>query len=286
MMKIAILGTGIMGSGMASRLLEQGMPVTVWNRNASRAAPLADAGAVIAPTPADAAAQADLVIAMVADDDASRQVWLGENGAFAAMRPGTIAVECSTLTHGWIGKLFDEAAAHGISLLDAPVTGSRVQAASGTLRFLVGGEAASVAKAQSVFDVLGSETIYLGPSGSGAMLKLINNFLCGVQVAALAEAMVAIERSGLDVEAAFRLIGTGAPGSPLVNAVGDRMIQRVYTPQFLIPLMAKDLGYAERTMKEMGIESRMAAPAISHFHTAARQGHQEDDIAAVVEHLR
>ena len=113
------------------------------------------------------------------------------------------------------------------------------------MRFLVGGEAASVAKAQSVFDVLGSETIYLGPSGSGSMLKLINNFLCGVQVAALAEAMVAIERSGLDVEAAFRLIGTGAPGSPLVNAVGDRMIQRVYTPQFLIPLMAKDLGYAE-----------------------------------------
>ena len=131
MTKVTILGTGIMGFGMARRLLDRGVSVTVWNRNAARGAPLAEAGAVIAPTPGEAAAQADIVLAMLADDDASRTVWLEENGAFATMRAGAIAIECSTLTHGWIGTLADEAAARGLRLLDAPVTGSRAQAAAG-----------------------------------------------------------------------------------------------------------------------------------------------------------
>ncbi|KTT73557.1 NAD(P)-dependent oxidoreductase [Sphingomonas endophytica] len=284
--KVTILGTGIMGSGMARRLLDRGVSVTVWNRNAARAAPLAAAGATIASTPGEAAARADIVVAMLADDDASRGVWLGESGAFATMRAGAIAVECSTLTHGWIATLATEAATRGIGLIDAPVTGSRAQAAAGELRFLVGGDAATVDGARPVLALLGVETIHLGPSGSGAMLKLLNNFLCGVQVAALAEAVAAIERSGLDPDAAFRVIRTGAPGSPLVNAVGDRMMRRAYEPHFLVPLMAKDLDYAARAMKELGVDSLMAAPARSRFQTAAGQGHDGDDIAAIVEPLR
>lgn len=286
MTKVTILGTGIMGFGMARRLLDRGVSVTVWNRNAARGAPLAEAGAVIAPTPGEAAAQADIVLAMLADDDASRTVWLEENGAFATMRAGAIAIECSTLTHGWIGTLADEAAARGLRLLDAPVTGSRAQAAAGELRFLVGGDADSVDEARPILDILGSETIHLGPSGSGAMLKLINNFLCGVQVAALAEAIAAIERSGLDPDAAFEVIRSGAPGSPIVSAVGDRMMRRAYEPHFLVPLMAKDLDYAAQAMSALGIVPLMAAPARTHFQTAARQGHDTDDIAAVVEPLR
>lgn len=284
--KVTILGTGIMGAGMARRLLDRGVSVTVWNRNAARAAPLAAAGATIASTPGEAAAQADIVVAMLADDDASRTVWLAEDGAFATMRAGATAVECSTLTHGWIATLATEAATRGIGLIDAPVTGSRAQAAAGELRFLVGGDAATVDGARPVLALLGVETIHLGPSGSGAMLKLLNNFLCGVQVAALAEAVAAIERSGLDPDAAFRVIRTGAPGSPLVNAVGDRMMRRAYEPHFLVPLMAKDLDYAARAMKELGVDSLMAAPARSRFQTAAGQGHDGDDIAAIVEPLR
>lgn len=282
MTKVAILGTGIMGSGMARCLLGHGVSVTVWNRNAARAEPLVEAGAAIAPTPGEAVVDADVVLAMLADDDASRGVWLGESGAIAAMRAGAVAIECSMLTHQWIGALSAEAAARGIRLLDAPVTGSRAQASAGELRFLVGGDADALDAARPILAMLGVETIHLGPSGSGAMLKLVNNFLCGVQVAALA----AIERSGLDPETAFRLIRTGAPGSPLVNAVGDRMMRRAYEPHFLIPLMAKDLDYADRAMKELGVASLMAAPAREHFRTAAQQGHDGDDIAAVVEHLR
>lgn len=283
---VTILGTGIMGSGMAHRLLDRGLAVTVWNRNPARAMPLADAGATLAASPAEAVAKAQVVIAMLADDDASRAVWLGEGGGFAAMPAGAIAIECSTLTLDWTGALAAEAQARGIALLDAPVTGSRVQAASGELRFLVGGEADVLERAKPVLDLLGIETIHLGPSGSGAMLKLINNFLCGVQVASLAEALAAVERSGLDPDTAFRLIRTGAPGSPLVNAVGARMLRRTYEPQFLVPLMAKDLEYAREALAKVGVETMMAAPARDHFRNAARRGHETDDIAAIIEIMR
>jgi 3-hydroxyisobutyrate dehydrogenase len=286
MTNVTILGTGIMGSGMAHHLLDQGQSVTVWNRNPARAVPLVEAGAAIARTPADAVAKADVVVAMLADDDASRAVWTGQAGALAAMPAHAIAIECSTLTLDWTGTLAAEARGRGIALLDAPVTGSRVQAASGELRFLVGGDADVLERATPVFALLGIETIHLGASGSGAMLKLINNFLCGVQVASLAEALAAVERSGLDPDTAFRLLRTGAPGSPLVNAVGERMLRRAYEPHFLVTLMAKDLEYAREALAKVGVQTTMAAPARDHFRNAAQRGHETDDIAAIIETIR
>ncbi len=293
---VAVLGLGIMGAGMARRLLDNGFPVTVWNRNPARSAALGDAGARIATDPADAVNRADVVIAMLSDDDASRAVWLGQSslgegglgqgGALAAMRAGAVGIECSTLTRDWTVALAGEAQARGVGFLDAPVTGSRIQAASGALRFLVGGDAATLDRARPVLDVLGSESFLLGPSGSGATLKLINNFLCGVQVASLAEAMGAIERSGLDVKTAVGLLTSGAPGSPIVGAVSGRMVDRAYDPHFLVPLMAKDLAYAAQALEAFGITSDLAVAARARFDAAAGQGFADHDIAAVVEPLR
>jgi 3-hydroxyisobutyrate dehydrogenase len=128
--------------------------------------------------------------------------------------------------------LASAAAAKGCSLLDAPVTGSKTQAASGELRFLVGGPADTVERARPVFEVMGRETIHLGPTGAGARLKLINNFVCGIQAAALAEAVALIEGVGLDCATALSVLSNGAPGSPLVNAVGPRMARPDYTVNF------------------------------------------------------
>ncbi|KQR82345.1 3-hydroxyisobutyrate dehydrogenase [Sphingomonas sp. Leaf343] len=295
-----------MGAGMARRLLDNGFPVTVWNRNPARSAALGDAGARVATDPADAVNGADVVIAMLSDDDASRAVWLGQaslgqaslgqaslgqgslgqGGALAAMRAGAVGIECSTLTRDWTVALAGEAQARGVGFLDAPVTGSRIQAAGGALRFLVGGDAATLDRARPVLDVLGSESFLLGPSGSGATLKLINNFLCGVQVASLAEAMGAIERSGLDVKTAVGLLTSGAPGSPIVGAVSGRMVDRAYDPHFLVPLMAKDLAYAAQALEAFGITSDLAVAARARFDAAAGQGFADHDIAAVVEPLR
>jgi 3-hydroxyisobutyrate dehydrogenase len=285
MKRIAFLGLGIMGAAMARRLLDGGFDLTVWNRSAGRAEGLGS-GARIATTPADAARGADAVVAMLADDDASRAVWLGEAGALPAMERGALAIDSSTLTVGWMRELGAQAAARGLSFLDAPVTGSKPQAEQGALNFLVGGEATAVQRAAALFAAMGRGHVHLGPVGSGALLKLINNFLCGVQLASLGEAIAMAQRSGLDIRRTADILAAGSPGSPIVKMVVERMVSRDYTPNFLVPLMVKDLTYAIETFAAQGIELADAHAARARFRDAAAAGYAGKDIAAVVEPLR
>ncbi|HSY10124.1 MAG TPA: NAD(P)-dependent oxidoreductase, partial [Candidatus Dormibacteraeota bacterium] len=210
--RIAFLGLGIMGGGMARRIVSHGFPSTVYNRNPEKSKVFATNGAAVANSPREAAKNAAVIVAMVADDNASRAMWFGEGGALAGAKPGTVCIECSTVTVGWIHELAIAAQKQKCQLLDAPVTGSKSQAASGELNFLVGGDAATLEKARPVLAAMSKAIVHLGPAGSGAMLKLINNFVCGVQVAALAEALTMIERSGLDRAQALEVLANGAPG--------------------------------------------------------------------------
>jgi 3-hydroxyisobutyrate dehydrogenase len=285
-MKIAVLGLGIMGSGMARQLLTAGFDVTVWNRSREKAGVLGETGARIAETPADAATGAGIVVAMLANDDVSRIVWTGEDGALAAMEQGAIAIESSTLTGDWVFELAREAVAYGVRFIEAPVTGSRDQAAQGMLRFLVGGDADTIDAARLAFDAMGSAVVHLGPVGSAATVKIANNFLCGVQAASLAEAISLFEKHGLDVEQAMSILFEGAPASPMVKGVGRRMLDRDYAPHFLVPLMAKDLGYAAQALADVGIVSAIAQAARQRFLEADAAGEGHRDIAAIVEPLR
>jgi 3-hydroxyisobutyrate dehydrogenase len=284
-MKVAVLGLGIMGAGMARQLIDRGFDVTVWNRNVARTAAF-EAGARVAGTPAQAAAEADVVLAMLADDDASRSVWLGDRGALAAMRESAVAIESGTLTVEWIQELAAAAHDRGIGFLDAPVTGSKVHAETGALSFLVGGHRELLERVRPVLAAMSKSITHLGPTGSGAMMKLINNFLCGVQVASLAEAIAMAERSGLDARLAAEVLSGGAPGSPLVKMIAQRMLDRAYDPNFFIPLMAKDLDYARRTFARAGIDVPSAEAARARFLDAERAGMGRMDIAAIVESLR
>jgi 3-hydroxyisobutyrate dehydrogenase len=286
MRRITFLGLGLMGAAMARRLLDHGFQLTVWNRNAARADALVKAGARIAATPAEGARGADAVIAMLADDEASRAVWSGASGALAAMDRGALAIDSSTLTVEWMRELGAQAAARGVSFLDAPVTGSKPQAEQGTLSFLVGGEAPAAARAAPLFTAMGRGQVHVGPAGSGALLKLINNFMCGVQLASLGEAIAMAQRSGLDVRRTADVLAGGSPGSPIVKMVVERMVSRDYTPNFLVPLMVKDLTYAIETFAAEGIELDDARAARQRFIEAAAAGHQHKDIASVVEPLR
>ena len=285
-MKVAVLGLGIMGAGMARQLVGKGFEVTVWNRDAAKTATLASAGARVAATPAAAAAGADIVLAMLANDEASHVVWLGSEGALAAMRTDAVAIESSTLTVEWIREFAATAKSRGIAFLDAPVTGSKAQAESGALSFLVGGSTEVLERVRPALAAMGGTVSHLGPTGSGSMMKLINNFLCGVQVASLAEAIAMAERSGLDARQAAAVLSAGSPGSPLVKMVAQRMLDRAYEPNFLIPLMAKDLSYARQAFAQAGIELASADVARAHFVAAERAGMGHQDIAAIVELLR
>jgi len=284
--KIALLGTGTMGAGMARRLLGAGFALTVWNRSPARAAPLGEIGATLASSPADAATGADCVIAMLADNTASKDAWLGPQGALGAMAPGTVAIECSTLDCDLVGTLAHAMADAAINFVEAPVTGSKVQAESGTLRFLVGSDQTSLALARPVLDGMGNAIIHLGPVGSGAVLKLANNFLAGLQAAAFAEALALIEAKGLDRERATGVLRAGAPGSPMVGLMADRMLADDFEPNFLVPLMIKDLGYAEHLLASAGINSALVRAARARFDDAVAAGLGDRDISAVIVPLR
>ena len=275
-----------MGSGMAGRVLDAGHALTVWNRSRERAEPLVRRGATLASAPRAAAAGADVVVAMLADDEASRAVWLGAEGALANLRAGAVAIESSTVSPAWIAELAGKVSAQGATLLDAPVTGSRTHAASGELRFLVGGAAEALERARPVLAAMGREIVHFGPTGSGARMKLINNFVCGVQAAALAEGVALIEAAGLNGDAAMGVLANGAPGSPLVNAVGPRMTRRDYTVNFALALMDKDLRYAIDDADEFGIDLRTAATARALFGDALAAGLGDRDFSAVIEPLR
>lgn len=284
--RVAILGLGTMGAGMAHNLLKSGFPVTVFNRTRAKAESLAAPGARVADTAREAACDADVVISMLSDNEASRQTWTGDHGALSGAKPGAILIESSTVTPTWIEELAQLAAKRSLSLLDAPVTGSKAQAEGGQLNFLVGGDASVLEQVRPVLAAMSKQIVLLGPTGSGARMKLINNFLCGVQVASLAEGLAWIERSGLDREQALKLLREGAPGSPLLNAISARMAASNYDVNFLLSLMAKDLRYSSLDAATLGLELRLANTAEARFAEASSAGYQDKDMSAVIEPLR
>ncbi|WP_047498361.1 NAD(P)-dependent oxidoreductase [Terriglobus sp. TAA 43] len=284
--KVAVLGLGVMGVGMAQNLRKAGFDVTVWNRTAAKAEAFVKDGGAAAATPAEAANGAKVVISMLADDNASRAAWLGEHGALAGMDDNVIAVESSTVSPVWIAELHAAAQARGVRLLDAPVTGSRPQAEAGQLTFLTGGDAATVEEARPILAAMSKQVLPLGPVGSGAQLKLINNFLCGVQIVSFAEALTWIERSGLDRTLALEFLKTAAPGSGILAGMSDRMTRRTYEVNFALDLMRKDMGYAHAAAETFGVELSTAANAEKLFVQAQEKGLGEKDMSAVVEVVR
>ena len=192
----------------------------------------------------------------------------------------------ATVSPAWVAELAALAEQHGTDLLDAPVTGSRTQAEAGQLSFLIGGKDTAVTAATPVLKAMSKEIAHLGPVGSGAKMKLINNFLCGVQVASLAEGIAWIERSGLDRDKALSILKGGAPGSPLLAAISARMATQTYTVNFLLKLMTKDLLYAQNEAAQCNVDLKTAQVARNLFETAMEQGLGDKDMASVIEPIR
>jgi 3-hydroxyisobutyrate dehydrogenase len=286
MQRVAMLGLGTMGMGMAKNLLKASFSVAVHNRTHEKAAPFAAMGARVASTAADAVLDADFIISMLSDDDASRSTWTGETGALSGAKPGAVLVESSTVTPAWIAELAVLASERNLAFLDAPVTGSRAQAEGAQLTFLVGGNAEVLERVRPVLAAMSREIILLGPAGSGARMKLINNFLCGVQVASLAEALTWIERGGLNREQALNFLCKGAPGSPLLATISARMAAATYEVNFRLSLMSKDLRYAGADAATLGVDLRTAKTAEARFVEAVAAGYADNDMSAVIEPLR
>jgi len=279
--RIAFLGLGAMGSRMAMRLLQVGHVVTVWNRSPAPAQALAAAGARHALTPREAASGAEVVIAMLRDDEASSCVWCNtETGALAGMQPGALAIDCSTLSVDAVSRLSQACAAAGVSFLDAPVSGSRPAAEAGQLVHLVGGDAPAFERAAPLLRCMGAAAKHVGPVGHGALAKLVTNTLLGVHVTALAELIGLLREQGVAPEAVLDAVSSTPVWAPVDHYVSGSMLRAEFSPQFPVALMAKDFGYI---LQAAGGGARMptAAAALSVFRLATRLGLGAENMTAV-----
>jgi 3-hydroxyisobutyrate dehydrogenase len=271
-----------MGSRMATNLLKSGHEVTVWNRSSQAVQALVAAGASSAKTPKEAAHGADFVIAMVRDNDASRQVWLQpETGALEGMSNGAIAIESSTLTADWIQQLAARLGERSISLIEAPVIGSTPQAEAGQLTYLIGGDSNTFARAEPVLKSMGSSFHQIGALGSGATAKLVANTMLAVQVSVLAELIGVLQRSGADAARVLGAVAATPVWSGAAARVSALMLSGNFAPQFPIELIEKDLGYM---LQMAGGDS--AAPTVAGargvFHTAIERGLARENMTGVV----
>lgn len=273
MSKIAFLGLGAMGSRMASNLVKAGHDVTVWNRDPSKAAALHEQGARIAVSAKAASETAEFVFSMVTDDQAARQTWLDPNtGAVAGLRPGTIAIECSTVTPAWVRELSLAVLGRKAQLLDAPVAGSRPQAEAAQLVFMAGGTAQAFDRAQPVLAALAANVMHVGGAGQGAVLKLAINTLFAAQLGSVAELLGFLSRNGFDAPRAADLIGQFPIVATPIAGAAKMMAAKNMTPLFTIDLIEKDLGYILDTAKASGSDLPGAACAHVVFRRAQDLG--------------
>jgi 3-hydroxyisobutyrate dehydrogenase len=283
MAQATVLGLGAMGSRMARRLLDAGHRVTVWNRTAAATAPLAAAGAHVAATPRAAVAGSEFVISMVRDDAASQAVWLDpDTGALDALGEGAVGIESSTLTTGFVQGLADRFAAVGREFLDAPVAGSRPQADAGQLIYLVGGDAALLARAEPILRCLGGALHHAGVAGQGAALKLAVNTLFGVQVAALAEIIGGLQKAGVDPARAVEIIGALPVCSPAAKGVAVAMLGHSFPPMFPVDLVEKDFRFALAGAGAAGAVMPVAEATLGVFARAMQQGFGTDNLTGIV----
>jgi 3-hydroxyisobutyrate dehydrogenase len=279
-MRVAVLGMGAMGSRMAMSLLKAGHSVTVWNRTAARTKPLVELGASVATSPYHAAKGADVVLSVVRDNEASRRVWLSpEDGALQAMSSGAIGLESSTLTPTWVRELSSAFAARGVPFLDAPVVGTRAQADAVTLIHLVGGDAATMARAQPILSVIGNVAHHVGAAGSGAAMKLLVNALLSIQVATIGELLGVAERLGLDRKRAGEVIVEMPSCSASAKGIAMAMLARNFAPAFPVELVEKDLGYLASEARADALPISAAARGV--FERALLAGLASENMTAV-----
>ncbi len=242
--KVAFLGLGAMGSRMASHLIKAGYELTVWNRTQSVAAPFAEQGAKLASTPKEAAQDADVVIAMVRDNEASKDVWFNEEtGAVSSMKKDAIAVDSSTLTPGCIKEMADVFKNRGIRFLEAPVSGTRPQADSAQLIYFVAGDKGAFDIVEPVLEKMGSKINFLGEPGNAAITKLVTNSLLGIQVAALSELIGIIKSNNANVSEILNAVSQTSPWAPISNFISSTIINQNFAPMFPIELISKDFDY-------------------------------------------
>jgi 3-hydroxyisobutyrate dehydrogenase len=284
MTKVAFIGLGRMGHGMAGRYLDAGFTVVVWNRGKAKAEDLIARGARWGSSPADAASNADAIVTMVADDEASRAVWLGKDGAASTAKAGTLAIECSTVSYRHALDLARELRGRGLIYIDSPVTGLPDAAAGGKLTLLVGAELADLERARPYLAPLSTTIRHFGAVGTGTVYKLINNLMGAIQIAGIAEGLAIAEQAGLDMKLVLEAIETGVAASPQVLRHSKRMAARNFDgATFTAALRHKDAAYAVALAESLLSDAPLIGRAAVQAYARAKAYAPDDDEGKMIE---
>ncbi|GAA4869838.1 NAD(P)-dependent oxidoreductase [Actinomycetospora straminea] len=277
---VAVLGTGIMGAGMTRSLLREGLAVTVWNRSTEKASPLADDGARVAETAAEAVADADVVITMLFDTDAVARTM---EPVLGRMRDGAVWVQTSTVGIEGTDRLAALARDAGVDFLDAPMLGTKAPAENGQLVVLASGPSSLRATVQPVFDAIGVRTQWVSETvGDASRLKLAINAWIGVMVNGIAQSIALARGLGLDPQQFLDAVDGGAVNAPYVQLKGKAMIDGDYTPSFELDGVIKDTDLIHEALREAGVDATLATAVRDRLGVASDGGHGSEDMAAVV----
>jgi 3-hydroxyisobutyrate dehydrogenase len=284
--RVGVAGLGAMGSGVAARLLEHGYEVAVYNRTAIRAEPLAAAGARVAATPADLGNSVDLVLLCLADAAAVDSVVFGEAGLAPVLPYGALLADLSTIPPDFARRLAARLALCGVRALDACVLGNARHARDGELRIMVGGAEEDLAAVRPVLEAIGKEITHLGGHGAGATMKLALNLVMGIQMQALAEAVVFGERAGLPRETVLDLVAASGFSSPVMKFKAGVMRRRAFgRADFRLSLMRKDLTLVLADCQRLGVPMPACEAAYGALTAAVNQGLGDQDCAAILTYM-
>lgn len=285
-MKIAFIGMGTMGVGMASNILKAGYALTIHNRTREKEALLVAQGASAAASPMEAAADADLVITCVSDTPDVEAVILGEKGVVHGGRPGTIVVDMSTISPTVTRTLAGVLAQKEIHMLDAPVSGGSEGAQNGTLAIMAGGEPDIFQRALPVLETMGTTITLLGPVGAGQITKAINQTILAATYLGVAEGMVLGMKAGLDAKQVARAIGGGAAGSWVLENRSGNMVDNHYPLGFRVRLHHKDLKIALEAARELGVALPATALVDAMETGLIGRGYGDEDVSAIARTIR
>ena len=282
--RIGFLGLGTMGSRMAANVARAGFPLAVWTHTPGKAERWAsEHDASACATPAEVAQASDIVVSMVVDGEQVSEILLGEHGVIEAARAGLLCVDSSTISPTDTRRIGAALGERGVSMLDAPVTGSSPRAEDGSLTIMAGGKAEDFARVKPLLEAMGRLIVHVGELGQGEMLKLINNALGAANAAALAEALLLARATGVDLDAFVQVTSAGSGASAQMDNKATPMRRHDYTTLFKTAHLLKDVRLCLEEAQQAGVPFPSASHARSLLIATMGRGHGEDDYASLIE---
>ncbi len=281
-MKLGFIGLGVMGRPMALHLIEAGHELSVYARRAEAAQPLVDAGAKACASPAEVAANSEVVFTMVTTGADVEQVALGEGGILHGAKPGTVVIDMGTIPPGTARRIAAQLAARGIETIDAPVSGGEVGARNATLAIMAGGKAEVLERVRPLLEKLGKTLVHVGPNGAGQVAKACNQMIMVSCIEAVAEAMLLAEKSGADPEKVRQALAGGSAGSRVLEVFGARMTARDFKAGVEARLHHKDFGILLDEAVTLGAPLPIAAQVWQQLNALMAQGWGREDTASLL----